>query len=358
VKAGRKRNMSKKIALDATNLKMEERIAHTEYSMHYHTEYIKNITGIGEDTEERIRKFYNLWDYDFLWVVDDGLYGNWLERGRATDMGHAEYAIDGSDKSQSKECPFKDVSDVYGFDPSEEYGLPDFKQQVSEYEKMYNEWSRNFPGQLITGGYYKTIISGAIQAFGWEMLLLAASDKDKFEKVLDRFFNHTLFHMKAWAETSAEVIIQHDDFVWSSGPFISPEFYRKVIIPRYAELWKVLKKRGKKVLFCSDGDFRIFAKDIVEAGADGIIFEPVNDFGFMAENFGDSVCLVGSFVDCKDMTFNRWEKVKGDIDKTVEYVKRGKCRGLIFAVGNHIPANVPDEMCDRYINYLKEAIKR
>ncbi|MCS7181034.1 MAG: hypothetical protein NZ891_06770, partial [bacterium] len=139
-----------------------------------------------------------------------------------------------------------------------------------------------------------------------------------------------------------------------NGPFMSPDFYRKAIIHRYGELWKELKKKGKKILFCSDGNFSIFAKDIIEVGADGLIFEPVDDFEYMVENFGDIVCLIGSFVDCRDMTLKKWEKVKNDIDRTFEFVENGKCKGLIFAVGNHIPANVPDEICDKYINYLKQ----
>jgi hypothetical protein len=51
--------------------------------------------------------------------------------------------------------------------------------------------------------------------------------------------------MRAWAKTSVPVIIQHDDFVWTAGPFMSPDFYRQVIIPRYAELWKPLHAAGK-----------------------------------------------------------------------------------------------------------------
>ena len=207
------------------------------------------------------------------------------------------------------------------------------------------------PEALTTGGYYKTIVSGALEAFGWDMLLLAASGQDKMEQVFDRFFQRTLFHMKAWAQTSVEVIILHDDFVWTQGPFMHPEFYRKVIIPRYAELWKLLHVAGKKVLFCSDGNFMMFAEDIAKAGADGFIFEPVNDFEFMAERFGQSHCLVGSCVDCRDMTLYTWDVVKASMDKTFELAR--KCRGLIWAVGNHIPANVPPEMMDRYIEYLK-----
>jgi len=346
--------MSREIALDTISLKETPRIAHTEYSLNYHTDYILKKTKASKIDLNAIRKFYELWMIDFLWNTDDGLHGDWEKFGRATDMGHAEYAIDGSDKRIPKECPFKSPEDVWDFDTVAEYGLPDFDEQVSAYESNIQRLRDDFPNQLSTGGYYKTIVSGAIQAFGWEMFLLALSDISKMEKVLDSFFRFTLFHMEAWAKTSAEVIIQHDDFVWTGGPFMRPEIYRKVIIPRYAELWKPLHRSGKKVLFCSDGNFMGFAEDIVNAGADGLIFEPCNDFGFMVERFGGSTVLVGSFVDCRDLTFGKWEVVRASIDKTVELAK--KFKGIMFAVGNHLPPNIPSEMMERYIGYLKEVL--
>jgi hypothetical protein len=171
------------------------------------------------------------------------------------------------------------------------------------------------------------------------------------ETVLDGFFQRTLFHMRAWAATAAPVIIQHDDFVWTAGAFMHPEIYRTVIIPRYAELWKPLHAAGKKVLFCSDGAWTEFAQEIVDAGADGLIFEPCNDFAFMAERFGGSHCLVGSCVDCRDLTFGLWGKAERDMKRTFELLE--KCRGAIVAVGNHLPANIPEEMLDRYITALR-----
>jgi uroporphyrinogen-III decarboxylase len=188
------------------------------------------------------------------------------------------------------------------------------------------------------------------------MLLVAAADAGKMERVFDSFFRRTLFHMQAWAQTSAEVIIQHDDFVWARGPFMRPEIYRTVIIPRYAELWKPLHAAGKKVLFCSDGNFTQFAGDIVAAGADGLIFEPCMDFGHMVDQFGATTCLVGSYVDCRDLAFSRWEKVRADLDRTLAVLPR--CKGAILAVGNHLPPDIPGDMLDRYFNYLLPRLAR
>ena len=343
--------MSRQLALDTINFKPVGRLAHTDYSLDYHVNLVRKKTGLEPSHPDASRKFMDACNIDFLFGTDDGLHGNWGTRGRATNMGHAVYASDGSDMTSPAQSPFNTEEDVWAFDAASEYGLPDFNEQVAAYENITVSAREKYPGQLVTGGYYKSIVSGAIAAFGWEMLLLAASDPIKMEKVLDGIFRFTLHHMKAWAETSAEVIIQHDDFVWTGGPFMSPEFYRKAIIPRYAELWKPIHAAGKKLLFCSDGNFMELAKDVAEAGADGFIFEPMNDFGYMVKNFGQTKVLVGSYVDCRDMTFGKWENVKADMDKTFAAAK--DCKALIFAVGNHLPANIAEEMMENYLDYLE-----
>ena len=144
--------------------------------------------------------------------------------------------------------------------------------------------------------------------------------------------------------------------VWTEGPFISPEFYRGVIFPLFKRMWEPLKKAGKKVLFCSDGTFDMFMEDIAACGADGFICEPTNNLDYVVERFGKTHCIVGSKVDCRTMTFGTWAQVKAEIDATLMLAR--KCPGFMWAVGNHIPANVTDEMCDNYIRYLKANWKR
>ncbi len=339
--------MSRQTALDNIWLRPCSSWAHAEYSLEYHGEYARRLTGADPSTPAGQRALYDAWGLDFCFSTQDGLHDDWLGRGRATDMGHAEYSAGGTDRREPAGCPFASVEEVWAFDPVAEYGLPDFGEQVAAYERLFRADCEARPGQLTTGGYYKTIVSGAIQSFGWDMFLQAAADRRRIERVLDGFFRRTLFHMRAWAETSAPVIIQHDDFVWTAGAFLHPDIYRRVIIPRYAKLWKPLRAAGKKVLFCSDGTWMDFAQDIVEAGADGLIFEPSNDFGFMAERFGGCACLAGSCVDCRDLTFGLWDRVEQEIERTFALLAR--CRGAIVGVGNHLPANITEAMMDRYL---------
>ncbi len=341
--------MSVDVALDNICLKPTSRWGHTEYSLGYHGDYLARRTGLASDDPALMRRAHELLEIDFNWSTNDGQV-EWAATGRVTDMGHASYATDSSDQKNAAESPFESPEEVWAFDAVTEYGIPDADQQVAAYETSIQHQRERFPDQLTTGGYYRSIVSGAIASFGWDMLLMGASDPGRMEAVFDSFFRRTLFHMKAWAQTGVDVVIQHDDFVWTSGAFMNPEIYRRVIIPRYAELWKPIHAAGKKLLFCSDGDFTEFAPDIAEAGADGFIFEPCMDFGHMVDVFGQTHCLVGSYVDCRDLTFGKWDKVREDIDKTI--TRLADCRGALFAVGNHLPPNIPDTMLDLYFDYL------
>ncbi len=344
--------MSRQLCLDTIWLRPTPRLAHTEYAG-THVSLLKHVTGLDPDDPAQAgecnRKFNELWDIDFGWGVHDGT-ANW-GAGRVTDMGHAVYFEDARDLRQAHPSPFTEVEEVWEFDPVKEYGLPDFDELVRFYEGVHQAQLANSPELLVTGGYYKSIISGAIQSFGWDMLLLAAHDQAKFAKVLERFAAYTMHHVKAWAKTSVEVFMQHDDMVWTEGPFIHPDFYRSAIFPHFRDFWKVLKDAGRKILFTADGTFDMFIDDLVDCGADGFCFEPTNSLDMMASKYGRTHVLIGSKVDCRTMTFGTWDQVRREIDATLAIAK--DCPGFIFCVGNHMPANIPIEMCDQYIGYLR-----
>lgn len=346
--------MSYEIGMKAMRREWAERVGHTEYCSNY--ALVRAVTGRDPATDGGAwRAFYDAWEMDFLWVTDDGPVP-WGQRGRVTDMGHAEFLEHGADRRDHVYCPFTDVEEVLCFDAVEEYGLPEKRELIAYYENAYRRGQESYPNQIYTGGYYKTIVSGAIDAFGWDMLLLAASDRERFDRVLESIYRLTRHHVEAWAETSVEVFIQHDDMVWANGPFMHPSFYRSAIFPRYRKLWEILHEAGKLVLYCSDGNWTPFITDIADAGADGFIFEPLTDFDQMIDRYGQTHVIMGSYVDCRTLTFGTPEQIRAEVKVTLERAKG--CPGFVFAVGNHIPSNVPVDNALVYFDAMRAGWRR
>jgi len=341
--------MSHQIGIDTINLRPTPRLAHTEYCSDAPLK--RAVTGLPDDHPELEPRFHDLWDYDFIWSTDDGPEP-WEQRGRMTDMGHSEFLENGVDVRLPQPCPFKSVEEALSFDAVAEYGLTDFDTLVGYYEGRYQRGRALFPEQVLSGGYYKTVVSGAIQALGWDMLLQAAAYPGRFARVLDGFLRQTMHHARAWTQTSIEVYMCHDDMVWSQGAFMHPDFYRAEIFPRYKALWSVLHEADKKVIFCSDGDWSAFVDDIVEAGADGLCFEPMLPLEPVVARYGQTHCIIGSKVDARTLTFGSKEEIQAEIDATLPLVM--ECPGFMFAVGNHIPSNVPVENGLFYMEYLRE----
>jgi hypothetical protein len=339
--------MSYQIGLDTIFLRPTPRLGHIEYCDHGPLVRAVERNGKGN--------FNTQWELDFLWNTQNGPV-DWARAGRVTDMGHAEFMEGGVDRREPRVCPFKRPEEVLEFDAVKEYGLPNLDKLVLEYEDNYQTGQKGNPEQVFPGGYYRTIVSGAIETFGWEMLLLAAADQDGFERVLDSFFRLSLRHYEAWAKTSIKVFICHDDMVWTQGPFMHPDFYRRVIFPRYRKLWSVLKAAGKKVLYCSDGNWSQFVDDIAAAGADGFIFEPMMALDPIVAKYGRTHVIAGSKVDCRTLTFETRKEIRAEIDATLPLAFQ--CPGFMFAIGNHIPANIPLENALFYLDYLKQHWQR
>jgi hypothetical protein len=346
--------MSYSLGMDALHLRATTRPAHTEYCDS--EPLVRAVTGRDPRTDAGAwHAFHDAWDLDFLWRSNDGPVP-WARRGRTTDMGHAEFMEGGSDYRLPTPSPFRSAEDVWAFDAVREYGLPDLDALASYYENCHRRDQAANPEQVCPGGYYKTVFSGAIEAFGWEMLLTAAADRRRFARVLDSIAALSRRHFEAWARTSAQVFICHDDMVWTSGPFVHPDFYRSSVFPHYRELWAILKRAGKRVLYCSDGDFGIFLDDLAEAGADGFIFEPMVDFDRVARDFGGTHVIVGSKVDVRTLTFGTPDAVRREVDSTLDAA--GDLPGFIFAVGNHLPSNIPLQNCLAYMDHLRASWSR
>ena len=116
-------------------------------------------------------------------------------------------------------------------------------------------------------GVYVTLISGFIGLFGWECSCLAAgTDPLRFGRLANRYASWMQQYFDALADSDVPVVMIHDDIVWTSGGIFRPAWYREYVFPNYKKYFAPLLESGKKVMFCSDGNFDRFIDDIAGGG--------------------------------------------------------------------------------------------
>jgi hypothetical protein len=343
----------------ALNLEMPARVPRTEYSVEVHWDLITAVTGIpaniqSSDEEKRRARsaFYKAWNLDLFWRT---LIDKEHMPGRRTLMGHAVYEAGGTDFDTRIQCPFSTPEEALAFDPLEEYGPQDRNTLCRLFDEDYRRVSGEHPGGVNMTGIYITCLSGLIYIFGWEMLLLAAgTDPVRFGEVTNRYCRWVGQHFEALADADVPVVMVHDDIVWSSGPFLHPDWYRRFVFPNYKRLFAPLLESGKKILFTSDGDYTMFIDDIVACGPHGFFFEPLTDMAAFAAQYGRTHVFVGN-ADTRVLLYGTREAIRREVKRCLDIGKRYP--GYFLSVGNHIPPNTPVENA-LYYNACYEEMSR
>jgi len=340
----------------AINLEMPRRIPRTEYSAEMHWDLIQAVTGeaVGVDSSEAGKtnaaaEFMRRWNYDLFWST---LIGHEAFGVHGTDMGHAEYAAGGLDRRDTIFCPFKDPEDVLEFDFEERLGKINQPAMTRRFEAHYQANCQAHPDGVNMTGIYITLISGFIGLFGWEMLLLAAGeDLKRFGRLADRYAAWMQPYFEALAEADVPLVMVHDDIVWSAGPIFRPVWYREHVFPNYKRYFAPLLDSGKKILFCSDGNFNEFIDDIAATGVHGFVFEPLTSLEAVVEKYGKTHVIIGN-AETRTLLTGTRSQIRAEVERCLSLGR--DCPGYFLAVGNHIPPNTPVENAICYNQVYEE----
>lgn len=352
--------MSYEDGMAALRLEMPPRVPRTEYSAERHWKLIEAVTGISVDEEnspqqqqEASSAFVKAWNYDFIWMIL--IHNKPLDKKR-TRMGHAEYAAGGTDYDNEVSCPFASPEEVLKFDPYETYGPVDVKKAAADFEAHYKSQCELYPDAVNMTGIYITCMSGLIEMFGWDMMLLAAGvDMEKFGEVTNRYAKWIQQYFDALAMADVPVVMVHDDIVWTSGAFLPPAWYRKYLFPNYKRYFAPLHEAGKILMYTSDGNYTEFIDDIAQAGVSGFVMEPTTDMKYIAEKYGKTHSFIGN-ADTRILLDGTKEQIRAEVERCMAIGKY--CPGFFMAVGNHIPANTPVENAMYYNEVYEELSKR
>lgn len=343
----------------ALHLEMTDKIPRTEYSASEHWKLVSRVTGIAVTSlsppqlqARASEAFRRAWDYGYDWRI---LTHNQIFDGKYTKMGHGVYASDGADFSNETMELFDDPEDALRLDPFQLYGARDPAALTAEFNRDYHSVADQKPDYVPMTGIYVTLMSGLLEILGWDMLLTCAGvDPKGFGALTNRYGNWIQQYFDALAKSDAPVVMVHDDIVWTSGPFVHPEFYRSFLFPNYKKLFAPLAEQGKVILYTSDGNYTQFVDDIAACGVSGFVLEPCTDMRMIAEKYGKTHSFTGNF-DTRVLLSGTREDIDREMRRCMEIGR--KYPGFFLAVGNHIPANTPVENA-LYYNDLYERYSR
>ncbi|MHB0998031.1 MAG: uroporphyrinogen decarboxylase family protein [Armatimonadota bacterium] len=344
----------------AINLEMPARVPRTEIAAESHWELVKAVTGIDvsidspNDVKSSAGKeLVKAWNYDFIWSV---AIGSDALAEKHTSMGHGVFAAGGEDFNNNVYCPFSSVNEALAFDPWETYGERDHATLVKKFEDHYKSNCNAFPECVNMTGTYVTLVSGLIDIFGWDMLLMAVgTDPDGFGEVANRYASWIQQYFNALADSNVPVVMVHDDIVWTSGAVFRPEWYRKYVFPNYKKMFAPVLESGKKLLYTTDGNYNEFVDDIAGCGVHGFFMEPLTDMKMVAEKYGKTHVIIGN-ADTRILLRGRKDEIRAEVERCMAIGKG--CPGYFMTVGNNIPPNTPVDAALYYNDVYEELSRR
>ena len=344
----------------ALHLETPPRVPRSEYSAAEHWELVRAVTGLPvfPDSPDPLKadaagRFVVQWNYDLFWST---LIGRAEFGPLCTDMGHAVYAAGGADYRLPKACPFQTPEDVLALDPEQAFGPKDRTELTRRFNHAYHRACEQRPTGVNMTGVYTTCISGLIDILGWDMLLLAAgTDPQRFGELTNRYARWMQQYYDALADADAPVVMVHDDIVWTSGPFIAPDWYRRYVFPNYCRYFAPLHDAGKIILFTSDGNYTEFIDDLARSGVNGFVLEPTTDMACIAERYGRTHVFIGN-ADTRVLLTGSRADIRTEVERCMAIGK--DCPGFFMAVGNHIPSNTPVDSAIYYNRVYEELSRR
>jgi uroporphyrinogen decarboxylase len=171
-------------------------------------------------------------------------------------------------------------------------------------ERMYKTSKKieaNLKGEIFVVPYISGIMEATWEGFGIENFSKLLAKRKQIKQVFDDRGSFALELTKRiidWGETGAIYIT--DDYGYKQGLFMSPNNYRKYVIPWIQEITKTAHKADLKVILHSCGDiFEIF-EDLVKVGIDAInpieptTANPEYNIFKLHEKFGDKITFCGN----------------------------------------------------------------
>ena len=203
----------------------------------------------------------------------------------ATEWGYAWGALDKT-MGQPHDHPLADWDRIAKYVPPDPYAPGRFDGVREQVAGLGDRFVRFGVG--ISGFNQATFLRG-FDAF----LLDLYANPDRVQRVLDFVFQFENGVIEQALALPIDCVAFGDDWGTQQGLMVSPEIWREVFRPRYAEQFERIHEAGKKVWFHSCGNVFAILQDLIDIGVDVIELLQPDLLGVeqLAQAFGGKVCF-------------------------------------------------------------------
>jgi len=208
---------------------------------------------------------------------------------------------------------------------------------------------------MIDGGCYYWTLRSIAGVDGASYLLYDCPEL--VDELCERYFTVVMEGLRRAVKiVKVDVIGFGEDFAFKTGPLLSPEMFRRFILPRYAKTMEFANRHGVELTFHdSDGDTRLLLPDMLSVGVNSTCpcevaanMDPVS----LRKQFGRDLRIGGGFD--KRIVAEGPDAVKRELKRLAPVIREG---GFVPGIDHSVPADVSWDNYRSYIDLITKAVE-
>jgi hypothetical protein len=227
----------------------------------------------------------------------------------------------------------------------------DWKRLVKQYRK------RDYPVGIGAWESGLLLFLGVIDSMSFERACLLLHDNpDLVDSIIETAGEYLIKGITpALDEVDIDFAYFSEPIAGSYGPVISPEMFRRFLIPRYKRIMALLREHGIKVIILrSFGNIEVLLPDMVDVGITGLWMTDTipskMDYRAIRKEYGRKLALIGG-IDSNVLIRGK-EAIEQEIrSKVPSLLESG---GYIPTIDNRARAHIPFESFAYYRALLEE----
>jgi hypothetical protein len=174
-----------------------------------------------------------------------------------------------------------------------------------------------------------------------EDMLRVADDPEGYAAGFLRGYQSSARRIPFFAKLGFDAVLVGTDYGFNSGPFVSPDVWRRVFFPGLKHICDVAHENHLLLICHSCGNLRLILPDMIEAGIDVYqAIQPIEDIAGLKHDFGRDVCLWGG-VSNHDLVLAPPDEIRRQVRESMEACAPGG--GFILGSSHSITVQTPLE---------------